>query len=124
MARYQIWNKLDDIITPSGAIFNAPEWEDKYPWVKRVGAKMIISGGPINGGCALEFTQTKEMYALQGCEFGEDMTDEEVLATIELWEDSQQIVNEGHVSPEERIAAALEMQTMLQMPDVSEEGTV
>ena len=31
MARYQIWNKTDDIITPSGAQFTAAEWADRYP---------------------------------------------------------------------------------------------
>ena len=34
MARYQIWNKTDNIITPSGAQFTASEWADRYPWSK------------------------------------------------------------------------------------------
>lgn len=52
MAKYQIWNKTDSIITPSGAQFTAEEWANRFPWVKLPGVKMIISGGPINGGCA------------------------------------------------------------------------
>ena len=50
MARYQIWNKTDPVITPSGAQFTAQAWADRFAWVKLPGAKMIISGGLINGG--------------------------------------------------------------------------
>ena len=37
MARYQIWNKTDPVITPSGAQFTAQAWADRFAWVKLPG---------------------------------------------------------------------------------------
>lgn len=89
--RYQIWNKTDDIITPSGAQFMATEWANRYPWAKISGVKMIITSGPINGGCALEFSATVAQYKKMGAAITDDMTDEEVLAAIEAFEDNPRI---------------------------------
>lgn len=97
--RYQIWNGRDSIITPSGAQFTASEWADRYPWVKLPGAKMIITAGLINGGAAIT----------------DLMTEDEVLAAIEEFEDNPPGSNEP--GPEERIAAALEAQVMLAEPE-------
>ena len=83
MARYQIWNKTDDIYTLSGAHFTAEKWKAQYPWINIPGAKMIITDG---------------------------MTDEEVLAAIEDFEDNPPSADEPSV--EERTAAALEFLAM------------
>ena len=78
--RYQIWNKMDNIITPSGAQFTAKEWGDRYPWSKLPGVKMVITTGPINGGCALEYGAMVERAKKSGVAITEAMTDVEVLA--------------------------------------------
>ncbi len=113
--RYQIWNGRDSIITPSGAQFTASEWADRYPWVKLPGAKMIITAGLINGGAAMEYTATVEHYQKSGAAITDLMTEDEVLAAIEDFEDNPPGSNEP--GPEERIAAALEAQVMLAEPE-------
>lgn len=115
MKRYQIWNGTDSIITPSGAQFSAQEWANKFPWVKAPGAKMIITTGPINGGCAEYFDGFVDMRKRQGAAITDDMTDEEILAAIEDWEDNPPVSNEPSV--EERTAAALEFLAMNSLPD-------
>lgn len=115
MARYQIWNKTDDIFTPSGHKFTAQEWRDKYPWVDVPGAKMIITTGLINGGVAMEWGATVSHYKRAGAEITDNMTDDEVLAAIEAFEDNPPGANEPSV--EERTAAALEFLAMNSLPD-------
>ncbi len=115
MARYQIWNKTDTIITPSGAQFTAQEWADKFPWVKLPGVKMVISAGPINGGCAMEFSALVEQCRKRGAAITDGMTDEEILTAIEDFEDNPPGANEPTV--EERTAAALEFLAVNSLPD-------
>ncbi len=117
--RYQIWNKTDDIITPSGAQFSAIEWANRYPWAKLPGVKMVITSGPINGGCAMEYAATVEHYKKAGAAITDGMTDSEVLAAIEYFEDNPP---DTGPSVEERTAAALEFLAMNSLPD--EEVTV
>lgn len=115
MKRYQIWNGTDNIITPSGHQFTAQEWADKFPWVRAPGAKMIITTPPINGGVAEYFDSFVAMRKRQGVPIADGMTDEEILAAIEEWEDNPPVSNEPSV--EERTAAALEFLAMNSLPD-------
>lgn len=115
MARYQIWNGTDNIYTPSGAQFTAEEWAARYPWVNIPGAKMIITSGIINGGAAMEFEATKAAYKKMGASITDEMTDGEVLAAIEAFEDAPPQSSEPSV--EERTAAALEFLAMNSLPD-------
>lgn len=111
--RYQIWNKTDDIITPSGAQFTASEWANRYPWAKLPGVKMVITAGPINGGCALEYTSMVERCKKAGAAINDVMNEEEILAAIEDFEDNPP---DPGPSVEERTAAALEAQVLLMTP--------
>lgn len=115
MPRYQIWDKQSDIYTPSGQRFTAAQWAEKYPWVNIPGAKMIITGGIINGGAAMEFEQSKTFYQRRGAAITEDMSDDEVLAAIEEFERNPPVSDEPSV--EERTAAALEFLAMSSLPD-------
>lgn len=110
--RYQIWNKTDDIYTPSGKRFTAEEWAARYPWSQIPGAKMIITAGLINGGAAMEFEATRQVYLQQGAAITDGMTDDEVLAAIEYFEDHPP---QGEPSAEERIAAAMEFQNAMSL---------
>lgn len=114
MARYQIWDGMSDIYTPSGEKHTPQQWAAKYPWVNVPGAKMIITAGIINGGAAMEFTATREAYKKMGAAITGDMTDEEVLAAIEDFEDNPP---DGEPTTEERTAAALEFLAMNSLPD-------
>lgn len=122
MSRYQIWDKQSDIYTPSGAHFTAAEWAEKYPWVNIPGAKMVITSGLINGGAAMEWGATVEHYKRAGAAIADGMTDEEVLAAIEAFEDDPPVSNE--LTVEERTAAALEFLAMNSLPDDTTESGV
>ena len=52
------------------------------------GGEDVISGGLINGGTAMEFESTKEAYRKRGAAITDGMTDEEVLAAMEAFEDN------------------------------------
>ena len=116
MAKYQIWDKISDVYTPSGDKFTADEWASRHAWIKIPGAKMIISGGFINGGCALEFDSTKQQYAQMGAVFTDSMSDQQVLDTMEAFEN--QMASSAVPSVEERTAAALEAIALASLPDV------
>lgn len=115
MAKYQIWNGTDEIYTPSGAHFTAEDWAGRYPWAKIPGAKMVISAGILNGGCAMEFESMKATYLAAGAAITEGMTDEEALAAIEEFEMNPP--GTGEPSAEERSAAALEFLAMNCLPN-------
>ncbi len=115
--RYQFWDKESDIFTPSGEQLSADAWKARYPWVKIPQAKMIITNGIINGGCAMEFEATKAHYQRMGADITDEMEDEAVLDAIEAFEDNPP--SNGESTPEERIAAALEAQVMNSMDTVN-----
>lgn len=113
--RYQIWNKTDDIYTPSGAHFTAEQWAERYPWVKIPGAKMVITTGMINGKSVAELEDFKAMYAKMGAAITDGMSEQEALAAIEEFEDNPPVSTEPTI--EERTAAALEFLAINSLPD-------
>ena len=127
MSRYQIWNKSTQVITPSGKVFSPQEWTNRYPMSKIEGIDLVISGGTINGAFCGEFTSMCDMYdkqmkqsGIEGYENGipEGMGKQETLDFIEAFEDArnnQPVVE--MITAEDRIAAALEAQVMMAMPD-------
>ena len=117
MARYQIWDKTSRVITPVGEVLTPEQWIKRYPMAGLDEIKFVIAGGTINGAFAGELTSMMDMYTRHGCVFAEGMTDEEILATIEAFEDAQAVADASAISAEERIAAALEYQVMASLPD-------
>ena len=116
MARYQIWDKESDIYTLTGEKLTPAEWMARYPWADIEGAKMIIGGGRINGTVAMELEATVEMYQRMGAAIDpQTMTDQELLAAIEEYEDHPP--RDETPSAQERIAAALEFQVLVSLPD-------
>lgn len=107
--QYQIWNKQDTIYTPSGEEFTAEQWKERYKWAKLPKVKVVIAGGTFNGAFMAEFEQFKEYYKKQGAAITDDLSDEQVLAVCEAW-DNREV--EQEVTAEERIAAALEFQNL------------
>lgn len=124
MSRYKIWDKKETIYTPVGEPNTPEQWIAKYPWAGLPNAKVVISDGLINGGFCGELSQMQKMYSEQGVVFTDDMTDEEILSTIEEF----QLHPPGYDQPtvEERTAAALEAQVLLALPeeDTTETTTV
>lgn len=116
MARYQIWNKTDNVITPIGEVLTPEQWISRYPMAATL--DIIIGGGVINGSCCMEYTSFKDMYDHMGCNFSNCETKQDVLDTIEAFEDEMNKPVEVGISDETRIADALEDLVVLQMPDV------
>lgn len=118
MSRYAIWDKKSPVITPVGQVFTAKEWIDKHPVAALDTIKIVCGGGEINGSFFGTFGNLKETAAKMGCDFSKCTTDQEVLDTIEAFEDALNtpVEPEGPTT-DERIAAALEAQVMMSLPD-------
>ena len=120
LKRYAIWDKVSDIYTPVGERLTADQWIQRYGWIKAPGAVPVVAAGLINGALIDELSQMKKRYEQQGCVFEESLNDEQVLEAIEAWEDqraaeAKEAAQEAANTPttEERIAAALEYQNLL-----------
>lgn len=124
MSRYAIWDKISPIITPVGTVFTAQQWIDKYPVAALESIKIVCAGGEINGAFFGTLGQMKETFEKLGCDFSTCVTDQDILDTIEAYEDHINTpVESDEPTTDERIAAALEAQVMMSMPD-EEETTV
>lgn len=120
--KYQMWDEVSPVITPNMKVFTPEEWMDKYPAAKLDGLNLVISGGKINGSFCTEYTSFVDMYEKMGCDFTGCTTQQEHLDTIEAFEDEMNKPNEEEtVTAEERIAAALEAQVMMALPDEESE---
>lgn len=116
--RYQIWDEVSYVITPSGEVFEAEQWMDRYPMARLPEIKLVLAGGKINGAFCNEFSSFVDMYEKAGCDFSNCVEDQDYLDAIELFEDyMNKLVESTEPSTDERIAAALEAQVMLAMPD-------
>lgn len=120
--RYAIWDKVSDIYTPVGERLTADQWIVRYGWIKAPGAVPVVAAGLINGALIDELSQMKKRYEQQGCTFTDDMSNEQVLKTIEQFEDdraaeAKAAAEEAANTPtaEERIAAAMEYQNLVNM---------
>lgn len=118
--RYQIWDKVSNVYTPSGNMYTAEEWINKYKWINIPGMVPVMSAGNINGAMIADLASMKKNAIAQGCVFEDGLTDEQVLDAIEAWEDqraaeAKAAAAEAANTPttEERIAAALEYQNLL-----------
>lgn len=118
--KYQIWDKVSNVYTPSGNMYTAEEWINKYKWINIPGMVPVMSAGNINGAMIADLASMKKNAIAQGCVFEEGLSDEQVLEAIEAWEDeraaeARAAAEEAANTPttEERIAAALEYQNLL-----------
>ena len=114
MPRYTIWDKQSNLITPTGKELTPEQVFAEYPAARLPNLKWIVCDAPISMAVFMEFTATKEHYKRLGVPITEDMTDQEVLDAISDWEENPP---EPEPTAEERIAAALEFQSMMMLPD-------
>lgn len=117
MSRYAIWDKERDIFTPNGKRFTAEEWKVMYPIAEVEGVEIICGGGIFNGAYFDVYANFVERYKASGCDFTDCTTPQEHLDAIEAFEDARNASAKTMVTAEERIAAALEAQVMMSMPD-------
>ena len=124
--KYQIWDKQSQVITPIGEVLSADEWADRYPMSKIDGIDLVIAGGVVNGAFCNEYTSFADMFdrqmkesGIEGYENGiEGLSKTEVLELIENFESDRNRMVRNTASTEERIAAALEAQVLMSMPDM------
>lgn len=116
MKRYAIWDKTSPIIVPTGKVFTAEQWKEKYPAAGISSITVVCSAGEINGGFFGTLGQMVQLYESQGADFSACQTPEEKLAVIEAFEDALNAPS-GEASTEERTAAALEFIAMSTLPD-------
>jgi hypothetical protein len=118
MARYQIWDKTSNVITPIGEVLTPGEWINRYPVANVL--KTVCAGGELNGAFFGIFSSMVDMYRTQGCDFSNCVEDQDFLDAIEAFEDAMNAPS-NEPTTDERIAAALEYQVMSSLPDVEEE---
>ena len=116
MKRYEIWDKVSPVIVPTGAVFTAEQWKEKYPVAALDSITVVCAAGEINGGFFGTLGQLVQMYEAQGADFSTCTTDEDKLAVIEAFEDAMNAPSDEPTT-DERIAAALEYQVMASLPD-------
>ena len=122
LKRYSIWDKQSDVVCPSGEVFTAAEWMERYPVAKMEGVTIVGGKGIINGSIFGVLQQMVIDFENRGYDFSECVTDEEKLEMIEAIEDSYEPSPENRQStPEERIAAALEALEMNSLPTVNDD---
>ncbi|MBQ4232662.1 MAG: hypothetical protein II699_05225 [Lachnospiraceae bacterium] len=117
---YKIWNKRDDIVTPTGNVYSAHLWLNKFPIAQLPNAHMVIEDALINGSIFMEYSGFIKNYPT--IDFT-GLTPEEGIAAINEWEDTPHPAPEPEPTPyipstNERIAASLEALVMLEMEDV------
>lgn len=118
MSKYAIWDKVSPVIVPTGKIFTAEQWIEKYPVAGLDFIKVVCAGGEINGAFFGTLGQMKETSAKMGCDFSACETDQDILDAIEAFEDYLNTpVESDEPTTDERIAAALEAQVMMSLPD-------
>ena len=116
MSKYAIWNKSDPILTPVGEVFTAEQWIERYPIAGIESITVVCGGGEINGAFFGTLGSMVEIYTKRGCDFSACETDQDKLDAIEAFEDAMNAPVD-YISTDERIAAALEAQVMMSMPD-------
>lgn len=114
--RYQIWDKTSNIYTPVGEELTPEVWKSRYKWINNPITVPVVASGIFNGAFCGELSQMKAMCENQGAVFEEGLSNEELLQAIENFEDYLNTPSE-EVSTDERIAAALEAQVMMSLPD-------
>ena len=120
MKRYAIWDKQSPVIVPTGKVFTAEQWKEKYPVAALESITVVCAAGEVNGGFFGTLGQLEQIYGEQGADFSACQTPEDKLAVIEAFEDALNTPSD-EPSAEERIAAALEYQVMASLPDETTE---
>lgn len=115
--RYQIWDRKSPVITPIGEVLTPEQWITKRPIAGVEGILTVVAGGTINGAFFGVYSEMLNHYENLGCDFSACTTEQECLDVIEAFEDEMNTTSTETVSTEERIAAALEAQVMMSLPD-------
>lgn len=119
MKHYAIWDKTSPVICPSGDVFTAEEWMNRYPVARLDSVTILCAPGEINGAFFGTLGQLEARYEDQ-IDFSSAATPQEKLDLIEAYEDARAKEAAATVSNETltavslaTIAANMEYQNML-----------
>lgn len=120
--RYAIWDKVSQVITPSGELFTAEQWMTRYPVARLNDIDILCAAGEINGAFFGTLGQLKTNCERQGATFDKTLEGQSLLNAIEKWLDQQEANSQAAAeeaantpSAEERLAAAVEFQNLMNM---------
>ena len=127
--KYAIWNKKDPIITPIGEVLTPEQWIERHPVAGVPTITVLCAAGEINGAIFGTLGQLVETFEKLGCDFSACSTDEEKLAAIEAFDAEREAaeakaIAEAQAKEDKQadslasIAASLEFQNMMSLPDV------
>lgn len=116
--KYVVWDEESIVVTPSGEVFTAEQWLDRYPMGRLDTIDLVLSGGAINGAICYVYQEMIDIYE-KFIDFSECTTKQDCLDLIAEFEEKADTNGDDIITPEERIAAALEAQVMLAMDDVT-----
>ena len=138
MKRYAIWDKVSPIITPIGEVLSPEQWIARYPVAGLPSVTVICADDEINGSLFDTLGSMVKRYTNAGCDVSACTTDEEKLAAIEAFEDEKEAVARAKAEEDAQtkaandeitatslasIAASMEYQNMLTLPDEEETTT-
>lgn len=118
---FEIWDKTSPVICPSGEVFTAEEWMNRYPVAKLDSVTILCSPGEINGGYFGTLGQLTQRYE-DVIDFSSATTPQEKLDMIEEYINTMETTaaENSEMSNEEltavslaTIAANLEYQNMM-----------
>lgn len=121
---YQIWNKVDTLVPPTGESETAQEFLAKYPAFNNADAKLVISTGVTNKAFSAEFGMFKDHYRNLGADITDDMTPEEVCAAVTRWEENRDEVQRREIKLSEAThleTLAIEESLGHKLPDTQEQ---
>lgn len=128
MAKYAVWNKKDNVLTPIGELLTAEQWITRHPIAGIDNITVVCAAGEINGAFFGTLGQMVDMYESLGADFSACTTAEEKLAIIEAFEKQKNEEQLNTISNEEltatslaSIAASMEYQNLLTFEDAEVE---
>jgi hypothetical protein len=120
--RYKIWDKKETLIPPSGEIITAEMQLQRFPAATLPNSKFVISSvGLYNLAVWDEFYTLIEIFKQRGAVFPAGISDDQALDIMADWEDYERELAASYISPDERMAAAMEFQNLLALEDITEE---
>lgn len=130
MARkYAIWNKTDPIVIPSGKVLTPGEWIAEHPVAGFDNVTVLCGAGDFNGSIFATLGHVMLKLEREGADFSKCTTDAERLDVIHAFLEEKEAKEaeeaENYRAREEMqadslasIAASLEFQNMMSLPDV------
>ena len=61
LKRYAIWDKESPVIVPTGKVFTAAQWKEKYPVAALESVTVVCAAGEVNGGSGTQTLSRQDL---------------------------------------------------------------